>query len=65
MRARTGGPLLLAPTFLRIANNATWYVSKKQIHDDSKVPILADVRKRRPGLQPKLGDAANPLFQKL
>jgi hypothetical protein len=40
--------------------------SKKKIHDVSNVPILADnLKKQRPGLHPKLGDAANPLFQKL
>jgi hypothetical protein len=48
---------------LRIANNATWYVSNRQIHEDLGIPFFADhIRALTEGFNTTLTDAGNPFF---
>jgi hypothetical protein len=49
---------------LRIANNAPWYVSNRQIHEDLGIPFFADhIRALTESFYSKLADAENPLVR--
>jgi hypothetical protein len=51
---------------LRIATNAPWYVSDRQIHDDSGIPFFADhIGALTEYFDSKLADARNPLVRQL
>jgi hypothetical protein len=51
---------------LRIAINAPWYVSDRQIHDDLGIPFFADhIRALTESFDWKLADAGNPLVLQL
>jgi hypothetical protein len=51
---------------LRIATNAPWYVSNRQIHEDFGIPFFADhVRALTESFDSKLADTGNPLFRQL
>jgi hypothetical protein len=51
---------------LRIANNAPWYVSNRQIHDELGIPFFADhIRALAESFDSKLADAGNPLVRQL
>jgi hypothetical protein len=54
---------VLQSRFLRIATNAPWYVSNRQIHEDLRIPFIADpIRAPTEFLDSKLAEAGNPLF---
>jgi hypothetical protein len=47
---------------VRIATNAPWYVSNRQIHEDLGIPFFADhIRALTESFDSKLSDAENPL----
>jgi hypothetical protein len=49
---------------LRIATNAPWYVSDRQIHDDLGIPFLADhIGALIESFDSKLADVGNPLVR--
>jgi hypothetical protein len=51
---------------LRIATNATWYVSNRKIHDDLGIPFFADhIRALTESFDSKLADARNSLVRQL
>jgi hypothetical protein len=51
---------------LRIATNALWYVTNRQIHSDLGIPFFADhIRTLTESVDSKLVDAGNPLVQQL
>jgi hypothetical protein len=51
---------------LRIATNASWYVSNRQIHEYLGIPFFADhVRALTDSFDSKLADAGNPLVRQL
>jgi hypothetical protein len=57
---------LLQSKCLRIATNAPWYVSNRQIHDDLGIPFFADhIRALTESFDSKLADAGNPLVREL
>jgi hypothetical protein len=51
---------------LRIATDAPWYISNRQIHEDLGVPFFADhIRALTESFDSKLADAGNPLVWQL
>jgi hypothetical protein len=51
---------------LRIATNAPWYVSNRQIHDDLGIPFFANhIRALTESFDSKLADAGNPLVRQI
>ena len=51
---------------LRLATDASWYVSNRQIHEDLGVPLFADhIRTLTESFDSKLADAVKPLVRQL
>jgi hypothetical protein len=51
---------------LRIATDAPWYVSNRQIHDDLVIPFFAyHIRALTESFDSKLADAGDPLVRQL
>jgi hypothetical protein len=51
---------------LRIATNAPWYISNRQIHDDLGVPYFSEhIRSLTERFDSKLADVGNPLIEHL
>jgi hypothetical protein len=51
---------------LRIATNAPWYVSNRQIHEDFGIPFFADhITTLTESFYAKFADAGKPLFRQL
>jgi hypothetical protein len=51
---------------LRIATNAPWYVSNRQIHVDMRIPFFADhIRALTESFDSRLADAGNHLVRQL
>ena len=49
---------------LRLATDAPWYVSNRQIQEDLRVPLLADhFRALTESFDSKLADVGNPLVR--
>jgi hypothetical protein len=67
MRAPSGGPLhVLQSKCLRIATDAPWCMSSRQIHEDLGVPFFADqIRALTGSFDSKLADAGNTLVRQL
>jgi hypothetical protein len=57
---------VLQSKWLRIATNAPWYVSNRQIHEDFGIPFFADhIRPLTESFDSKLADAGNPSVRQL
>jgi hypothetical protein len=57
---------VLESKYLRIATNAPWYVSNRQIHECLGIPFFADhIRVLTESLDSKLADAVKPFFWQL
>jgi hypothetical protein len=57
---------VLQPKCLRIATDAPWYVSIRQIHEDLGILFFADhLRALTESFDPKLADAGNPFVRQL
>jgi hypothetical protein len=51
---------------LRLATNAPWYVSDRQVHEDLGIPFFAyHIKALTESFDSKLADARNPLFRQL
>jgi hypothetical protein len=51
---------------LHIATDEPWYVGNRQIHEDLRIPLLADhIRTHTESLNSKLADTGNPYFGNL
>jgi hypothetical protein len=57
---------VLQSKYLRIATNALWYVSNRQIHEDLGIPVFADhIRAMTDSFDTKLADAENLFVRQL
>jgi hypothetical protein len=50
---------------LRLATDAPWYISNRQIHEDLGVLLFADIRAQTASFDSKLADVGNPLVRQL
>ena len=57
---------MLQSKCLRLATDAAWYVSNRQIHEDLGVPLFAEhIRALTASFDSKLADVGNPLVRQL
>jgi len=57
---------MLQSNRLRLATDALWYVSNRQIHEDLGVPLFADrIRALTASCDSRLGDVWNPPLRQL
>ena len=65
-RTHVWRPQVLQSKCLRLATNAPWYVSYRQIHEDLGVPLFADhVRALTATFDSRLADVGNPLLRQI